>query len=176
MCVARSKFGDSRRKEGMIYTLILILLGLVISLIFKATMARHSGSTMMTILFGIIGALVSGFLASAFFGPGSGGNFLFAFIGTIILLALSGIMARQKVPAAVNEIYSRGAQQLPTNNFQTSAQHEFQVKICPSCKRAYSDISLNFCLDDGVPLSNVVSVQSSHDPEETVFSSKGSLR
>jgi hypothetical protein len=40
------------------------------------------------------------------------------------------------------------------------------MKRCPSCNRTYTDISLNFCLEDGTPLvSDVVPV---YDPHATV--------
>src|SRR5918996_3362352 len=28
------------------------------------------------------------------------------------------------------------------------------MKRCPTCNRTYADLSLNFCLDDGTPLTN----------------------
>ena len=87
-------------------------------------------------------------------------------------VALYAVIAMPKDSAIPNKVQPFDNQQVQTNNFQPPAQHEFQVKICPTCKRTYSDISLNFCLDDGVRLSNVLNVQSSRDPEETVISQK----
>ena len=40
------------------------------------------------------------------------------------------------------------------------------MKRCPSCNRTYTDISLNFCLEDGTPL--VSDVVPAHDPHATV--------
>src|SRR5688500_5163670 len=28
------------------------------------------------------------------------------------------------------------------------------MKLCPQCSRTYSDVTLNFCLEDGTPLKN----------------------
>lgn len=40
------------------------------------------------------------------------------------------------------------------------------MKRCPSCNRTYSDLSLNFCLEDGTPL--VASGPSAPDPNATI--------
>ncbi|MCM3871223.1 MAG: hypothetical protein ND895_11095, partial [Pyrinomonadaceae bacterium] len=40
------------------------------------------------------------------------------------------------------------------------------MKRCPSCNRTYTDISLNFCLEDGTPL--VIDVVPAYDPHATV--------
>lgn len=40
------------------------------------------------------------------------------------------------------------------------------MKRCPSCNRTYTDVSLNFCLEDGTPL--VADVQPASDPHATV--------
>jgi hypothetical protein len=40
------------------------------------------------------------------------------------------------------------------------------MKRCPSCNRTYTDISLNFCLEDGTPL--VSAVAPGYDPHATV--------
>ena len=160
--------------------LILIILiwigpGLVIGLISRMLIPRYLGNTIKSILLGVNGSLVGGLLAIVFFGVREMrliDFLLFVIFGAIIVLTLYGILVNRNVSASLNKIHARETQQLPTNNFQTLAQHEFQVKICPNCKQTYSDISLIFCLDDGVPLSNVVSVQAPRDPEETVFSPK----
>ena len=31
-------------------------------------------------------------------------------------------------------------------------QPSYFMKRCPSCNRTYTDVSLNFCLEDGTPL------------------------
>jgi hypothetical protein len=59
-------------------------------------------------------------------------------------------------------------QQTMPKTIQSLAQNTFQVKICPTCRRTYSDISLNFCLDDGMLLSSAVTVQTQSEPEEFV--------
>jgi hypothetical protein len=40
------------------------------------------------------------------------------------------------------------------------------MKRCPSCNRTYTDLSLNFCLEDGTPL--VSDGPSTHDPNATI--------
>jgi hypothetical protein len=40
------------------------------------------------------------------------------------------------------------------------------MKRCPSCNRTYTDLSLNFCLEDGTPL--VSDVAPANDPRATV--------
>src|SRR5215207_3488703 len=40
------------------------------------------------------------------------------------------------------------------------------MKRCPSCNRTYTDLSLNFCLEDGTPL--VSDGPSAHDPNATI--------
>src|SRR5258708_11356451 len=40
------------------------------------------------------------------------------------------------------------------------------MKRCPSCNRTYTDLSLNFCLEDGTPLLNDAPPAS--DPNATV--------
>ena len=46
------------------------------------------------------------------------------------------------------------------------------MRQCPECKRVYYDERLNFCLDDGAPLSGVMKIQMYGDPDETVSFSK----
>ncbi len=101
----------------------------------------------------------------------NGGTPLFGILlGVIVLIAL-GITVFFIIRFFI-KLTSR--RQQPTQKIsQNLAQHEFQVKICPTCKRSYSDVSLNFCLDDGVLLSNTLSVQSHHDLKETLFYPRG---
>src|ERR671938_1822673 len=40
------------------------------------------------------------------------------------------------------------------------------MKRCPTCNRTYSDPSLNFCLEDGTPLTT--DAPSSRDPNATI--------
>ncbi len=92
--------------------------------------------------------------------------FILESIGTseLIVLAVLGIVAFFIV-ISFRRAVSKIKKNVP-KTFQVPAQNTFQVKICPTCRRTYSDISLNFCLDDGTTLSNSVTVQTQNEPEE----------
>lgn len=77
-----------------------ILFGLVIGVIAKLLMpGRDPGGFIVTILLGIAGALLGGFVGRAmgFYGEGEGAGWLMSILGAIILLALYRMVARRRV-------------------------------------------------------------------------------
>ena len=68
-----------------------IVFGLIIGAIAKLLMpGRDPGGIIVTILLGIVGALLGGFLGRSmgFYGPGEAAGFVMALIGAMILLLL----------------------------------------------------------------------------------------
>ncbi len=77
-----------------------ILFGLVVGIIAKLLMpGRDPGGFIVTILLGIAGALVGGFLGRAmgFYGPGEAAGWLMSILGAVTLLALYRMMIRRRV-------------------------------------------------------------------------------
>lgn len=77
-----------------------ILFGLVVGVIAKLLMpGRDPGGFIVTILLGIAGALVGGFLGRALnlYGPNDSAGWLMSILGAVILLALYRMMARRQV-------------------------------------------------------------------------------
>ena len=77
-----------------------IVFGLVIGIIAKLLMpGRDPGGFIVTILLGIAGALVGGFIGRAlgFYGEGESAGWLMSILGAIILLALYRMMVRRRV-------------------------------------------------------------------------------
>jgi uncharacterized membrane protein YeaQ/YmgE (transglycosylase-associated protein family) len=77
-----------------------ILFGLVVGVIAKLLMpGRDPGGFIITILLGIAGALLGGFIGRAmgFYGPGEAAGWLMSILGAIVLLALYRMMARRRV-------------------------------------------------------------------------------
>jgi len=77
-----------------------ILFGLVVGVIAKLLMpGRDPGGFIVTILLGIAGALVGGFIGRAmgFYGPDEAAGWLMSILGAIVLLALYRMMARRRV-------------------------------------------------------------------------------
>lgn len=77
-----------------------IVFGLVIGVIAKLLMpGKDPGGFIITILLGIAGALVGGFLGRAmgFYGPGQSAGWLMSILGAIILLALYRLAMRSRV-------------------------------------------------------------------------------
>jgi uncharacterized membrane protein YeaQ/YmgE (transglycosylase-associated protein family) len=77
-----------------------ILFGLVIGIIAKLLMpGRDPGGFIVTILLGIAGALLGGFVGRAmgFYGEGESAGWLMSILGAIILLALYRMMVRRRV-------------------------------------------------------------------------------
>lgn len=77
-----------------------ILFGLVVGVIAKLLMpGRDPGGFIITILLGIAGALIGGFVGRAmgFYGANEGAGWLMSILGAIILLALYRMMVRRRV-------------------------------------------------------------------------------
>lgn len=77
-----------------------ILFGLIVGVVAKLLMpGRDPGGFIITILLGIAGALVGGFLGRALglYGPGQSAGFIMALIGAVILLALYRFLTRHRV-------------------------------------------------------------------------------
>lgn len=77
-----------------------ILFGLVIGIIAKLLMpGRDPGGFIVTILLGIAGALLGGFIGRTmgFYGESEGAGWLMSILGAIVLLALYRLMVRRRV-------------------------------------------------------------------------------
>jgi len=77
-----------------------IVFGLVIGIIAKLVMpGKDPGGFIVTILLGIAGALVGGFVGRAMglYGEGQGAGWIMSIVGAIILLALYRMMVRRRV-------------------------------------------------------------------------------
>lgn len=77
-----------------------ILFGLVIGIIAKILMpGRDPGGFIITILLGIAGALLGGFVGRAmgFYGEGQTAGWLMSIVGAVLLLAIYRMMARRRV-------------------------------------------------------------------------------
>lgn len=77
-----------------------ILFGLVIGIIAKLLMpGRDPGGFIVTILLGIAGALIGGFIGRAmgFYGQNESAGWIVSILGAIILLALYRMMVRRRV-------------------------------------------------------------------------------
>lgn len=76
-----------------------ILFGLVVGVIAKLIMpGRDPGGFIVTILLGIAGAVIGGWLGRALgmYGPGEAAGFFMALLGAIILLALYRVLVRRR--------------------------------------------------------------------------------
>ncbi len=77
-----------------------IVLGLVAGTIAKAILpGRQGGGWLITLVLGVVGALLGGFLASAIFGVAMGGFFdirtwVIAILGAIVVLLIYGLVTR----------------------------------------------------------------------------------
>jgi uncharacterized membrane protein YeaQ/YmgE (transglycosylase-associated protein family) len=68
-----------------------IIFGLIVGLVAKLLMpGRDPGGFIITMLLGMAGALMGGFIGRAFgwYGPNQGAGFLMSVVGAIVLLAL----------------------------------------------------------------------------------------
>lgn len=77
-----------------------ILFGLVVGIIAKLLMpGRDPGGFIITILLGIAGAVIGGFVGRAmgFYGPDEGAGWLMSILGAIVLLALYRMLVRRRV-------------------------------------------------------------------------------
>src|SRR5262252_7091521 len=90
----------ARRRISDMGILGWILFGLVVGALAKLIMpGRDPGGFIVTILLGIVGALVGGFLGRALglYQPGEPAGFFGALIGAIILLAIYRAVARRRL-------------------------------------------------------------------------------
>jgi uncharacterized membrane protein YeaQ/YmgE (transglycosylase-associated protein family) len=77
-----------------------ILFGLVVGVIAKLLMpGRDPGGFIVTILLGVAGALVGGFVGRAmgFYEANEGAGWIMSILGAIVLLALYRMMVRRRV-------------------------------------------------------------------------------
>ena len=76
-----------------------ILFGLIVGALAKLVMpGRDPGGIIVTMLLGIAGAVLGGFVGRAlgFYGEGEPAGFLMAFLGAIVLLMLYRMMGRRR--------------------------------------------------------------------------------
>lgn len=76
-----------------------ILFGLVVGALAKLVMpGRDPGGIIVTIVLGIVGAVVGGFLGRALglYGPGQSAGFLMSIAGAIVLLAIYRMFTRRR--------------------------------------------------------------------------------
>ena len=76
-----------------------ILFGLIVGAVAKFVMpGRDPGGIIVTMLIGIAGAVLGGFIGRAmgFYGEGESAGFLMAFLGAVVLLALYRMMVRRR--------------------------------------------------------------------------------
>jgi uncharacterized membrane protein YeaQ/YmgE (transglycosylase-associated protein family) len=76
-----------------------ILFGLIVGALAKLVMpGRDPGGIIVTILLGIAGALLGGFIGRAlgFYGPGEGAGWLMAILGAIILLVIYRLLVGRR--------------------------------------------------------------------------------
>lgn len=75
-----------------------ILFGLIVGIIAKLLMpGRDPGGFVVTVLLGIAGALLGGFIGRAmgFYGPDQSAGWLMSIVGAVILLVLYRVVARR---------------------------------------------------------------------------------
>ena len=76
-----------------------ILFGLIVGIIAKLLMpGRDPGGFIITMVLGVAGALLGGFIGRAmgFYGPNEGAGWIVSILGAIILLALYRMVARPR--------------------------------------------------------------------------------
>ena len=106
--VRRTCFGTSRYRSGrsparpltfgVMGIIGWILIGLIMGALAKAALNRKGGSWVGSLLIGVVGALVGGFLGSIAFDRGIGSfwspwTWLLAFVGSVIVLAVWGAIS-----------------------------------------------------------------------------------
>ena len=78
--------------------LVWILFGLIIGALAKLVMpGRDPGGIIVTMLLGIAGAVIGGFVGRAmgFYGPGETAGWVMSFVGAIVLLFIWGMVKRK---------------------------------------------------------------------------------
>ena len=76
-----------------------IVFGLIVGALAKLVMpGRDPGGIIVTMLLGITGALLGGFLGRAmgFYGPGEAAGWLMSFLGAVVLLMLYRMLVRRR--------------------------------------------------------------------------------
>jgi uncharacterized membrane protein YeaQ/YmgE (transglycosylase-associated protein family) len=76
-----------------------IVFGLIVGALAKLVMpGRDPGGIIVTMLIGIAGSLLGGFIGRAmgFYGPNQAAGFLMSFLGAIVLLMLYRMIARRR--------------------------------------------------------------------------------
>ena len=76
-----------------------IIFGLVVGALAKLVMpGRDPGGIIVTMLLGIAGAMIGGFLGRAlgWYGPNDGAGFIMSFVGAILLLWIYRMMASRR--------------------------------------------------------------------------------
>ena len=76
-----------------------ILFGLIVGAIAKLVMpGRDPGGIIVTMLLGIAGALIGGFIGRTlgWYGPNDGAGFLMSFLGAILLLGIYRMMVSKR--------------------------------------------------------------------------------
>ena len=76
-----------------------ILFGLIVGALAKLVMpGRDPGGIIVTMLLGIAGAVLGGFLGRAlgFYGPGEAAGFVMSFLGAVVLLLIYRMMVRRR--------------------------------------------------------------------------------
>jgi uncharacterized membrane protein YeaQ/YmgE (transglycosylase-associated protein family) len=76
-----------------------IVFGLIVGALAKLVMpGRDPGGIIVTMLLGIAGALLGGFIGRAmgFYGPGEAAGWLMSFLGAVILLMLYRMLIRRR--------------------------------------------------------------------------------
>src|SRR4026208_1696467 len=97
LCIGRAQ---EETEGGSMAILSWIVFGLVVGIIAKLLMpGRDPGGFIVTILLGIAGALVGGFLGRAMgvYGADQGAGWLMSIGGAIVLLALYRMLVRRRV-------------------------------------------------------------------------------
>jgi uncharacterized membrane protein YeaQ/YmgE (transglycosylase-associated protein family) len=76
-----------------------ILFGLIVGALAKLVMpGRDPGGIIVTMLLGIAGAVLGGFVGRAMglYGPGEAAGFIMSFIGAVVLLLIYRMMVRRR--------------------------------------------------------------------------------
>jgi uncharacterized membrane protein YeaQ/YmgE (transglycosylase-associated protein family) len=76
-----------------------IVFGLIVGALAKLVMpGRDPGGIIVTILLGIVGSVVGGFIGRAlgFYGPNDAAGYIMSFIGAIILLAIYRMIVHRR--------------------------------------------------------------------------------
>jgi uncharacterized membrane protein YeaQ/YmgE (transglycosylase-associated protein family) len=79
----------------------MLIIGLIVGALAKLIMpGRDPGGILVTMLLGIVGSLVGGFIGRlvGLYGPGQGAGFFLSLLGAIILLAIYRLVVSHRHP------------------------------------------------------------------------------